>query len=130
MNLQELHKEYLEHKTIKDCDALAAVKQDGFALRLVQNQTDEICLAAVNEDGYSLRFVQNQTEEICLAAVNENGCALKYVQNQTDEICLAAVKRDGGALLYVNPAIFKNMTQDLTVEEVSEKLGYNVRIIK
>ena len=86
MNLQELHKEYLEHKTIKDCDALAAVKQDGFALRLVQNQTDEICLAAV--------------------------------------------KRDGGALLYVNPAIFKNMTQDLTVEEVSEKLGYNVRIIK
>ena len=108
MNLQELHKEYLEHKTIKDCDALAAVKQDGFALRLVQNQTDEICLAAVNEDGYSLRFVQNQTEEIFLAAV----------------------KRDGDALRYVNPAIFKNMTQDLTVEEVSEKLGYNVRIIK
>ena len=130
MNLQELHKKYLEYKTIKDCDALAAVNQDGWALKYVQNQTEEICLAAVNQDGYALQYVQNQTEEICLAAVNESGYALRFVQNQTEAICLAAVNQDGDALRYVQPSIFKNMTQDLTVEEVSEKLGYNVRIIK
>ena len=40
----------------------------------------ERSLEAVKQDGYSLRFVKNQTDEICLEAVKENGDALKYVK--------------------------------------------------
>jgi len=60
-------------------EALAAVKQYGNALRLVKEQTEEICLAAVSKNGDALQFVKEQTEKICLAAVKEDGYALKYV---------------------------------------------------
>ena len=33
--------------------------------------TEEESLAAVKEDGYALRYVKEQTEEICLAAVKQ-----------------------------------------------------------
>ena len=109
MKLQDHFKPYqslIKKKNLNGADALAAVKEDGFALRFVQNQTEEICLAAVEEDWYALRFVRNQTEETCLAAVKENGFALQYVDNQTEEICLAAVKQNGYALQYVDESMF------------------------
>ena len=46
-------------------------------------QTLEICLAAVKQNGYALRFVKEQTPEICLAAVEEDSGALQYVKEQT-----------------------------------------------
>ena len=45
---------------------LEAVKQDGWALQYVKEQTPEICLEAVKQDGYALRYVKKQTPEICL----------------------------------------------------------------
>ncbi len=60
-----------------------------------------MCLEAVKQNGYSLECVKEQTPEICLAAVKENGNALEYVKEQTPEICLAAVKIDGKALRFV-----------------------------
>ncbi len=39
------------------------------------------CLEAVKDNGFALRFVINQTPEICLEAVKENGFALKFVIN-------------------------------------------------
>ena len=65
-------------------------------------------LEAVKENGYALRYIKNQTEEICLEAVKEEGYALQYVKNQTEEICLEAVKQNGYALKYVDSSIFKN----------------------
>ncbi len=41
------------------------------------------CLEAVKEDGYNLEYVINQTPEICLEAVKINGNALQYVKEQT-----------------------------------------------
>ena len=64
-------------------EALYQVKQDGYALQYVYNQTPKICLEAVKQDGYALRYVRNQTPEICLEAVKQNGYALQYV----DERC-------------------------------------------
>ena len=63
--------------------SLEAVKQNGYALRFVINQTPEICLEAVKNDGYSLEYVINQTQEICLEAVKQHGFALRFVINQT-----------------------------------------------
>ena len=61
---------------------LAAVKQNGYALQYIKDQTEEMCLAAVKEDGYALKFVKEQTEEMCLAAVKQNGYALCYIKNE------------------------------------------------
>lgn len=37
--------------------ALAAVKQDSYALRHVREQSEGVCLAAVEQDGYALQYV-------------------------------------------------------------------------
>jgi len=42
-------------------------------------------MLAVKENGYFLVYVKEQTQEICLEAVKENGYALKYVKEQTQE---------------------------------------------
>ena len=59
--------------------ALAAVQNDGYALRYVKDQTAEIALAAVQADGEALRYVKDQTEAVALAAVQNDGYALQYV---------------------------------------------------
>ena len=41
------------------------------------------CLEAVKQNGYALRWVKNQTIDICLEAVKQYGHALKWVKNQT-----------------------------------------------
>ena len=61
----------------------------------------DYCKIAVAKEGYALRFVQEQTDEICKIAVAKEGYALKYVQKQTDEICKIAVAEDLNALPYV-----------------------------
>jgi len=70
----------------KEC--LAAVKQNGYALQYVKNQTLEICLAAVNQNGCAVKYVKNQTLEICLVAIKQNKQALKFIKYQIEEICL------------------------------------------
>ena len=95
--------------------SLAAVKQDGWVLEFVQNQTPEICMAAVTQNGWALQFVKVQTPEICLAAVKQNGWALKFVHNQTPEICLAAVTQDGLALKFVH-----NKTPEICLASVKQ----------
>ena len=60
---------------------LAMVKEDGYALQYVEEQTPEMCLIAVKKDGYALKYVKEQTPEICLTAVKQNGWALKFVKD-------------------------------------------------
>jgi hypothetical protein len=46
--------------TIRDAAAaLAAVKQNGYALQYVREQTPAICLAAVKQNGDALWFVRD-----------------------------------------------------------------------
>jgi len=80
---------------------LAAVKQNGFNLRHVKEQTPELCMAAVQEHGCALRHVKEQSSEICRAAVNQTGQALEYVKEQTPEICIDAIHQDDRALQYI-----------------------------
>ena len=39
-------------------------------------------MAAVKQNGYSLQYVKEQTPEICMAAVKQNGDSLQYVKEQ------------------------------------------------
>lgn len=64
---------------------LEAVKKNGFMLKHIENQTEEICLEAVKKYGLAMQFVKNQTDKICLEAVKTNGWALQFVRNQTPE---------------------------------------------
>lgn len=89
-------------------------KQNGLALQNIITNIDnnsfdieKICLAAVNENGLALKYIENQTKELCLVAVNENGLALKYVKQQTNELCLAAVNENDLASKYVKNKINK-----------------------
>ena len=88
-------------------EAFEAVRQDGYALQYVKDQTPELCLEAVKQDGYALRYVKDQTPELCLEAVRQNGQALQYVKDQTPELCLEAVRQNGNVLQYVNKSIFE-----------------------
>ena len=47
-----------------------------------KNLSGEEALKAVKKNGYALRFVIDQTEEICLEAVKKNGEALMYVEER------------------------------------------------
>ncbi len=58
----------------------------------------ELDCKIVRLNGYALKYVVNQTDEICKLAVCQDGYALYYVKNQTDEICKLAVQQDGWAL--------------------------------
>ena len=66
---------------------LEVLKQYGNALyNIPLEMTDasdpmntELLLAAVNQDGMALRFVRNATLEICEAAVKQNNKAIQYV---------------------------------------------------
>ena len=56
------------------------------------NYTKKEALAALKQNGYALRYVREQTEEVCLAAVKQNGDALQYVERYYPSV--AAVVKD------------------------------------
>ena len=68
-------KEFLEWCDEKYC--LEAVKQDGYALRYVKEQSEAVCLEAVKQDGYALQYVKEPSEAVCLEFLfpeeNNNG---------------------------------------------------------
>ena len=60
--IQDYKKEYDQLRTKKNLlgkEALEAVKQNGYALKYVKDQTEEICMEAVKQDGYALRYVES-----------------------------------------------------------------------
>ena len=83
------------------------------ALTKKKNLKGEEAMKAVKEDGYALRFVNEQTEAICLEAVKQYGYALQYVKNQTEAICLEAVKQNVNSLQYVDSRFFENVADDI-----------------
>jgi len=105
-----------------------AVSQAGNILRIVENQTEDICLAAVtsknkNTDS-ALLFVKDQTESVCIAAVSNIPESLKYVVNQTDAICLAAVKKSGNSLRFV-----RVHTEEICLAAVTQS-GRNLEYVR
>ena len=49
--------------------ALKAVKQNGYALQYVKDQTEAVALEAVKQDGYALQFVLEISMFVKIAAV-------------------------------------------------------------
>ena len=59
-------------------EALEAVKQNGYALQYVKEQTEEICLEAVKQDGYALQFVDESIFKEDSNIITLNG--VKYIK--------------------------------------------------
>jgi hypothetical protein len=52
----------------------------GYILKLVKEQTPEICLEAIKRDYWAIEFVREQTPEICVAALAETEESLEHVK--------------------------------------------------
>ena len=74
--------------------SFAAVKQNGYALQYVKDQTTEICLEAVKQSGDALQYAKDRTTEICLEAVKQSGYALQYVKDQTTKNLFSSGRTD------------------------------------
>ncbi|MBA2706121.1 MAG: DUF4116 domain-containing protein [Blastocatellia bacterium] len=98
-------------------------KREYDALDTKCNLSGKEALEAVKQNGYALQFVREQTPEICLGAVRQNGYALQYVREQTYEICLEAVRQDGGVLRFVNSNMF-------TEDEIIELNGKRYKLVE
>ena len=95
--------EQLEKRAMKLSEFCAkfSLRVDSIITYSGKNATKE-----VKNDGYALRYVKEQTPDICIKAVENDGDALQYVKEQTPDICIKAVENNGYALQYVNPSIF------------------------
>ncbi len=81
--------------------SLNKYKEKWSSLSIKKNLKGEEALRAVKEDGYALRYVAEQTEAICLEAVKQNGYALQFVaedmfSNITEELTLEQVCKELG----------------------------------
>ena len=54
----EKFKTLTQKKDLMGPKAIEAVKQNGYALRYVKEQTEAICTEAVKQNGYALRYVE------------------------------------------------------------------------
>ena len=99
---------------------LEAVKQNGYALEYVKEQTPEICLEAVKQNGLALEDVKEQTIDICLQAVKQKGRAIKFVKNQTPLI-IHYLKKYNIAIY----TLFKKENR-ITIPDNEMKKFYNV----
>ena len=71
----------------------------------IKNQSEAVKLAAVNQNGLAIRYIENPSEAVQIAAVKQNGLALRYIENPSENVQLAAVKQNPDALLYItNPS--------------------------
>lgn len=87
------------------------------------------CINVIKQNGYALQFVEEQTPEICLAAVQQNGFALQFVEEQTSEICLTAVRQNITALLFVEDSeLSAKLKKDLQSKETSHEETEEERI--
>ena len=76
-------------KNLTGTGALHAVKQDGYALQYIKEQTNEICLAAVNQNGDAFRYVE---ERIFNEIEKESKSIMIDGKEVSEETILAALK--------------------------------------
>ena len=87
-HLKDYKKEYnalSSKKNLSGEKALEAVKQNGYILQYVNEQTEEICLEAVKQDGYALQYVNEHFFKDNNKYITLNG---KQVSKETIEIAL------------------------------------------
>ena len=95
----------LHNKLPTEAEQLAAVRKNGYVIKIIKKQSEQIQLAAVKQNGYAIKYIDNPSEEVQLAAVEQNGYSIGYIKNPSEEVQLVAVKNDWGSIDYIkNPS--------------------------
>jgi len=69
-----------------------ACKQNGFAIKYIDNPNDEICLAAVRQNGHSLWYIEDQKEIYCEAALQNTMHAIQEIRAPTNIMIINSIK--------------------------------------
>ena len=101
------------------------------ALKLIENQTEEMCIIAMEKSPYAIYLIKDKTENVMLKAtkikglykdknmpqfynavlayIKENGNSLQYVRRKykTYELCKAAINNSAFAIKYVPKEILE-----------------------
>lgn len=117
---------YIDHRDQTLELALIAVNNNGLALKnlspeLISNY--QICEAAVRNNPFSLKYINNQSDEICLLAVSINGEALEFVKSQTPRISVVAFRNNPDSSRFVHRLMHPNgiaWTLEATIHHLSK----------
>ena len=84
--------------------AMAAIKQNGYAIQYIKNPSEAVQLAAIKGVWAAIKYIKNPSEAVQLAAVKQNGYAIQYIKNPSEAVQLAAIKGVWAAIKYItNP---------------------------
>jgi hypothetical protein len=78
-------------------------------------------IAAVQQNGDALRYCHQPSEAVQLEAVKQNGDALRYCHQPSEAVQIAAVQKDGDALRYFKRAWI--------IEEIEREFGFEIEIV-
>jgi len=103
---------------------MATVQQNGYAIQYIKNPSEAMQMAAVRQDGFAIKFIKNPSEAMQLAAVRNNGCAIYYIETPSEAMQMAAVQQNGYAIQYI-----KNPSEAVQIAAVRQD-GLAIRFIK
>ena len=114
MLLESVKDEFIDNNI-----CLAAVKQTGYALPFVKNQTAEICKAAVENEGTAIKFCDKKfiTDELKMIAVKNDPYAIRYIKNPSEELCKIAMAGNVGSMNFINPEILQKVIDNLLAKD-------------
>ena len=97
---------------------LAAVRQDGRAIRWITNPSEDVQLAAVQQNGLVIQFISTPSVAVQMAAVQQDGWAIRWIKKPTKAMQLAAVQQDGYAIRWI-----KKPTEAMQLAAVQQDYG-------
>ena len=103
---------------------LAAVQQNGHAIKYIENPTEQVQIAAVTHYGYAIEYIENPSEQVQLAAVEQDGDAIEYIETPSEQVQLAAVQKYANAVKYI-----ENPSEQVQLAAVQQN-GHAIRYIK
>ena len=96
-----LHPHLMWQTLLSPAEQLAAVEQDGDAIRLIPNPSLQVQLAAVGQNGAAIEHIPNPILRVQLAAVGQNGFAIQWIPNPSLAVQLKAVGQNGRAIRHI-----------------------------
>ena len=80
---------------------LAAVRDNGHAIKYINNPSDEILHVAIATTGDAIQFVKNPSVALQLKAVNKWYTNIQYIDNPSPEVQRAALQQNPDAVRYI-----------------------------
>lgn len=120
-------KELLEtDQSIAAC--LKAVKEDYRAIRLIDNQADDICIAALNNSWLAIQHIKNKSDRVCKHAIDTDLRALQYIESPSKDVKFHAIDSTFNITAYSVIMLSRSITSD--VDCLKKILERNPELLK